>query len=66
MDTDRDDLDELHKFERRPLYTEVHLANGHTGNQSTSTEGGHHLTHLTMGHVYREVSRILDKEPTAT
>jgi endonuclease/exonuclease/phosphatase family metal-dependent hydrolase len=28
MDTDRDDLDELHKFERRPLYTEVHFANG--------------------------------------
>ena len=28
MDTDRDDLDELHKFERRPLYTEVHLVNG--------------------------------------
>ncbi len=28
VDTDRDDLDELHKFERRPLYTEVHLANG--------------------------------------
>ncbi len=27
MNTDRDDLDELHKFERRPLYTEVHLAN---------------------------------------
>ena len=27
MDTDKDDLDELHKFERRPLYTEVHLGN---------------------------------------
>ena len=28
MDTDRYDLDELHKFERRPLYTKVHLDNG--------------------------------------
>ncbi len=28
MNTDRDDLNELHKFERRPLYTEVCLAIG--------------------------------------
>ncbi len=28
VDTYRDDLDELHKFVRWPLYTEVHLANG--------------------------------------
>ncbi len=28
MDIDRDNLDELHKFERRPLYAEVHLADG--------------------------------------
>ncbi len=28
INTDKDDLDDLHKFERRPLYTEVHLANG--------------------------------------
>ncbi len=28
MDTDRDDLDELHKFERRPLHTKVHLESG--------------------------------------
>jgi len=28
MDTNRDDLDELHKFKQRPLYTEVRLSNG--------------------------------------
>jgi endonuclease/exonuclease/phosphatase family metal-dependent hydrolase len=27
MDTDRDGLDEMHKFERRPLYAELHLHN---------------------------------------
>ena len=27
MNTDRYELDKLHKFERRPLYTEIHLAN---------------------------------------
>lgn len=28
MDTDRDGLDEVHKFERRPLYAEINLNNG--------------------------------------
>ncbi|GAB1855590.1 endonuclease [Flavobacteriaceae bacterium MHTCC 0001] len=28
MDTDKDGLDEIHKFERRPLYASINLANG--------------------------------------
>ena len=30
MDTDGDDLDEVHKFERRPLYAAINTANGKT------------------------------------